>query len=358
MQRQRPAHSNPVERSESPSSRLKALAAKMDLRRGLLFATCIGIPLIVGLLREEKGGALIGALTGMLLSLADTEGTLGARLRMAATVAAGIALGAFIGGYLKDFPSVIWGAFFLTAFAAGLANRIGKGPHFSVRFAAIALAVVVGLPSLSPTEIAYWACTVALVLVARCVDHRLNGPLLFAGPWLGDARLDRWGWLRFALAYAAAATIGLYIGVQSGSIRAVWISAITLLLMLPDVKATYIRVFDGAVGTVCAVTVVWLLGKFMVAPAVLVGLILITALALPSQLLRFSAFSGMIAVIVLLAWELSSGDPMLAPLLPLERLQDMLIGGGLVLAVTPLAFPRETIELARSLVSGRDETTA
>ena len=204
---------------------------------------------------------------------------------------------------------------------------------------------MVSLPALSPTECAYWAGAVLLTFLSRSLDHLLNGRIAFAGPWLGNAALGRWGWIRFAVAYGVAATAGLWVGMQSGSIRAVWISAITLLLMLPDVRATYMRVFDGALGTLCAVVTVWTLIRLAAPPALLIAIILVTALLLPSQFLRFSAFSGMIAAIVLLVWDLASGDPQLSPALPLERLEDMLIAGALVLAVTVMFFPRRTIFL-------------
>src|SRR5690349_676101 len=75
------------------ASPIGTLSTDLDLRRGLLFLIAIGVPLLVGLVRDEKGGALVGALTGMLLSLADTEGPLLPRVRMAVTVALGIAIG-------------------------------------------------------------------------------------------------------------------------------------------------------------------------------------------------------------------------------------------------------------------------
>ena len=46
-----------------------------------------------------------------------------------------------------------------------------------------------------------------------------------------------------------------------------------------------------------------------------IGVIFLVAFPLSSQVMRFSAFSGMIAVIVLLAWDLASGDPRLQPAL-------------------------------------------
>jgi hypothetical protein len=107
-------------------------------------------------------------------------------------------------------------------------------------------------------------------------------------------------------------------------------------------------VFEGALGTVCAVAAVWILTRLAAPPALLVAIILVTATLLPSQFLRFSAFSGMIAVIVLLTWELASGDAKLAPTLPLERLEDMLVAGALVLAVTAVSFPRQTLSLIKA----------
>jgi len=180
------------------------------------------------------------------------------------------------------------------------------------------------------------------------VDHLINGPLAFSGPWLGTAPFDRWGWLRFALAYALAATAGLWIGIEAGSIRAVWTSAITLVLMVPDVRMTYRRVFGGMAGTVLAVTSVFLVTSISHSPALLCATIVIVAFLLPSQVMRFWAFSGMIAIIVLLAWDLASDDPRLQPALLVERMEDMAIGAALVLMFTAALFPRVTADLLQS----------
>jgi uncharacterized membrane protein YccC len=248
---------------------------------------------------------------------------------------------------------VFWIAFFLAVFAAGLLNQLGKGPHFALRFGAISLAVVASLPEIAPQEYAYFAGTVLLCLLSRSVDHLINGPLAFSGPWLGTASFDRWGWLRFALAYALAATAGLWIGIEAGSIRAVWTSAITLVLMVPDVRMTYWRVFGGMVGTVLAVTSVFLVTSISHSPALLCATILIVAFLLPSQVMRFWAFSGMIAVIVLLAWDLASADPRLQPTLLAERLVDMTVGAVLVLMFTATLFPHVTWTLLAAKVAKR-----
>jgi len=133
----------------------------------------------------------------------------------------------------KNISSDPLDRFFLAAFSSGLLTQLGKGPHFALRFGAIALAVVAALPTLVPVDYAYLAGAVLLSIVSRVLDHLINGPLQSAGPWFSAASFDRSGWVRFALAYALASTVRLWIGIQSGSIRAVWISAITLVLNSP-----------------------------------------------------------------------------------------------------------------------------
>ncbi len=330
------------------SSRLVVAWRDLEPRRGILFLINIGLPILVGVLRGETSAALIGGITGLLLSLADTEGPLSSRIRLTLMVAAGIVGGGLLGTWLNLAHVIFWAVFFLAVFAAGLLNRLGKGPHFALRFGAIALAVVAGLPSMVPQDYAYFAGAVLLSLMSRTADHLINGPLAFSGPWLGAASLDRWGWTRFALAYALSATAGLWIGIESASIRAVWTSAITLVLMVPDVRTTYRRVFDGMAGTALAVCTVWLVTSVSHSPALLCATIFVAAYLLPSQITRFWAFSGMIAVIVLLAWDLASADPRLAPTLLLERMEDMAIGAALVLIFTAAAFPLVTGSLLRT----------
>ena len=54
--------------------------SRFEPRRGVLFLINIGVPILVGVLRGETSAALIGGITGLLLSLADTEGPLAGRL--------------------------------------------------------------------------------------------------------------------------------------------------------------------------------------------------------------------------------------------------------------------------------------
>lgn len=121
----------------------------LEPRRGTLFLVNIGLPILIGMARGETRGALIGCITGLLLSLADNEGSLASRVRLTLIVAGGIAIGALLGIWLKSFEAIFWIAFFLAVFAAGFLNQVGKGPHFSLRFGAISLAVVASFPAMS-----------------------------------------------------------------------------------------------------------------------------------------------------------------------------------------------------------------
>ena len=71
-----------------------------------------------------------------------------------------------------------------------------------------------------------------------------------------------------------------------------------------------------------AVLAVWLLTLLGPQAVWLATVILPLAFVLPSQLPRFWLFSGMVAVIVLLAWDMATTDPTLQPALLLwERLE-------------------------------------
>jgi hypothetical protein len=330
-----------------------SFSLSLDLRRGTLSLINIGGPIIAGLLSGESSAGLVGGITGLLLTLSDTEGPLFARLATTVGVAFGIAIGALLGGWLATERPIFWIVFFVGIFAAGLLNQVGKGPHFAVRFGAIAFAVMASLPAMTLMPELYFAGAVALSLITKLVDQFSNGPLPPAGPWPGSITASISHWLCFALAYALAATAGLWIGVQTGSIRAVWISAIVLVFMLPDLRVTYTRIFEGVIGTMLAVLTVWVLTLAGASPAVLAGIILLFAFALPSQLRHFWLFSGLIAAIVLIAWGLASSDPAVEALLLSERLEDTLIAAVLVAAVTLLFFPQESRSSLAALFGAR-----
>lgn len=99
-------------------SRFFDLWRDFEPRRGVLFLINIGLPILLG----ETSAALIGGITGLLLSLADTEGPLAGRLRLTLMVAGGIVVGGAMGQWLNLVRPIFWIAFFIAIFAAGLLN--------------------------------------------------------------------------------------------------------------------------------------------------------------------------------------------------------------------------------------------
>jgi len=161
-------------RADRSTSRVGRIWLDLEPRRGTLFLINIGMPILIGMARGEGRGALIGGITGLLLSLADLEGPLARRLRLTLMVAAGIAIGGLLGTWLKSFEAIFWIAFFLAVFAAGFLNQVGKGPHFSLRFGAISFAVVAGLPAIETLDYVYWGLAVMISLASRSAsgNHR------------------------------------------------------------------------------------------------------------------------------------------------------------------------------------------
>src|ERR1044072_8311490 len=147
-------------RADRSTSRVGRIWLDLDARGRPAFLLNIGVPILIGVARGEGRGALIGGITGLLLSLADIEGPLARRLRLTLMVGAGIAVGGLLGTWLKSFEAIFWIAFFLAVFAAGFLNQVGKGPHFSLRFGAISFAVAAGLPAIETFAYVSWGIAV------------------------------------------------------------------------------------------------------------------------------------------------------------------------------------------------------
>src|SRR5712691_7632345 len=89
------------------------------LRRTALFAVNIGFAVIAAAVLLEWRMALVGAMTAMVLSFADDDGALSARLAMLALVTASMAAGGIAGHLLGASSKLFWPLFLAAAFAAG-----------------------------------------------------------------------------------------------------------------------------------------------------------------------------------------------------------------------------------------------
>lgn len=309
------------------------------LRRAILFLVGIGAPLCAGVAMQEPAGALLGGITGMILSFADDEGRLLRRLKVLGFVAVGVGLGAGAGLLLRGFPWPVWLLFAAATFASGYFLGIGKAPALAARFGAMALVVTSGAPSFQPAEIYFAIGTLAVVFMARVTDHMLGGPLpQQAGR---PRRIPSGGWIRFALAYAAAATASLALGVAIDPSRVLWVVVTTLVVMQPDARASYVLIVQRIAGTVLGVVAAFAISSVVGSPWAIAVVALIVAPLIPHHLHhRYWLHTALIALLILLAYDLAASDPRILRSLFTERLQDVLLGGGLALIGTLAAFPR------------------
>jgi uncharacterized membrane protein YccC len=236
---------------------------------------------------------------------------------------------------------VFWVAFAVIAFATGLLSGAGKGPMMAGRFGTMALAITAGVSLLDLRAVIYVAGALAVAAVVRGLDHALFGPLPQLQPPPRAAPATRAGWARFALAYAGAAVVGLWIGVALDPARAIWVTTTTLVVMAPDARASYVRIVERIEGAFFGVAAAWLLSRVLDSAVLLCVAVLAIAPFVPHHLPhRYWLHTALIAVLILLANDLAEFDMHGAHPLYFERLQDMVFGCGLALVGTAAAFPR------------------
>jgi uncharacterized membrane protein YccC len=203
----------------------------------------------------------------------------------------------------------------------------------------MALVVTSGAPTLGFAIAWYPLLAVAVVAIARLCDHVLLGVMSTRAPAPGAAPPG--GWTRFALAYTAAAVTSLWIGISIDPDRALWVVVTTLMVMQSDARASYVRIVQRITGTVLGVAIAFAVTTWLSAPWPIAAAIVLIAPLIPhhSQQ-RYWLHTMLIAVLVLLAYHLAAIDLRIMRGLFTERLEDVLLGAGIALIGTMIAFPR------------------
>ena len=314
-----------------------------QFRRGALFLVCIGTPVIVGLLRRQPDAALLGAVVGMLLAFADNEGELPARLHLLALDAVMIAGGGLVGYLCRDSAPALWAVFIAITLSVGMAARNGREALLAGRHCAMAFTVTSALPAFPMYQIWYLVGVLVITAAARVIDHMLAGPLPLQPSVPLQMPTGQSGWLRFALAFCGAAVASMWIGRTLDAIHAIWVVTTTLVVMLPDERASYRRIFERVAGTFIGVLAAWVITMLFHSAAIICIAILVVAPLIPHHLAnRYWLHTALIALLVLLAYDLTLlGAHGITNLLS-ERLEDILLGCAMGLAGTAVAFPRET----------------
>jgi hypothetical protein len=328
-----------------PTNSLKSSwVQSRTFRRAVAFVMAFGITALAALWFRNAGGVLLGVITAMMFSFADEQGPLIRRFTALGRAAAGIALGGAVGYLLAGYGPVFWVLFVAGAFIAAWLNRAGKSAHIGARLGVIALTISAGTHAMSSHEV--WFVVIALIAVAlvRLADHAIFGPLPQSSSPPPQATSEGNGfWLRFAIAYAAAATFGLWLGLKLDPHHAIWVVVTTLVVMQPDDRRNYRRIFEGVIGTLLGVAVAFMLTTFVHAEPLTFLALIATAAALPHHLpARFWLHMAGIALMVMLAYDLASQVSGVAMDIHRglfgERVIDVLVGCLMALVGTELGF--------------------
>jgi uncharacterized membrane protein YccC len=320
------------------------LVRSRAFRRAVAFVIAIAVPALAALWLKQSAGMLLGVVTAIMFSFADEEGPLTRRFTPLARSAAGIALGGVMGHLLGGYDAVFWLLFVTAAFGAAWLNRAGKSAHIGARLAVMALAIAAGTPDLSWTDASFAMGSLAVTVLVRLADHAVFGPLPAASvpPRPAVPESDRF-WLRFAAAYAGAATLGLWLGLKLDPQHAIWVVITTLVVMQPDDRSNYRRILERVIGTIAGVAVAFVLTQLLRSEPLVFLAMAATAAALPHHIpLRYWLHTAAIALLVMLVYDLASriagAAAELGPGLFKERVVDVLIGCALALVATEVGF--------------------
>lgn len=317
--------------------------AKAVYRRAILFMLAIGVPVCVGIVLRQPAGALLGGVCGLILSFSDDDRSLLRRYEILFMTACAIGLAGAAGFWLRGFPPPAWVLFIALTFGAGLANRIGKAPVMSARYAAMALIVTSGMPAFEFAEIYYPLGALVLVAVLRAADHALAGPLEQQRG--GTRAAPPGGWTRFAAAYAGAATLSLWIGLAIDPHRVIWVVVTTLIVMQSDARSSYVRIVQRIAGTFAGVIAAFAITSVIHTQRAIAAVVLMVAPFIPHHLQnRYWLHTALIALLVLLIYDLATFNPQILHSLFTERLEDVVLGAGIALIGTVAAFPRKAPE--------------
>jgi uncharacterized membrane protein YccC len=352
--------------NQIPDARLPAGDGSLTLgldaghvRRGVQFLIDIGVPLMVGVLRGEAQVALAAVIVGMAFGFADSAGPLRSRLRFLTIDALGIALGAALGYFARSQPALLVPLFVALALGIGLAPLTGRMLPIAGRHAAMAFAVAAALPVVfDPRQAVYLFGVFLLAAAARTVDHLIAGPLPRQPAVPLQPPAGRGGWLRYAVAFAAAATTALWIGQALDPTHTIWVVATTLMVMQADARLSYQRIAERVAGTVAGVVVAGLIAASQ-STAFITAWVLVVAPLIPHHLAnRYWLHTALIALLILLAYDLAQFGSQSISALLLERVVDMLLGCAIALVGTAAAFWRVGAAEPVALAEGRPDAAA
>lgn len=315
--------------------------SRLTLWHSLVFSINIGVPLLVGWLHYDVRLGPLGAILGLLLSLADTTGPLRGRLFLLARAVFAILICGFVGAGLSGHPALFWLLLAALAFCAGWYRLAGSSGASTLRYGALALVSASASSNLGTSALVLLTVAALVSATTRAAGHLFlnDDPPVLQSPQRTD-RPGLWISLRFCSIYAGAVVLGLAVGGWLGAVRPFWVATTVLLMMQSDPRLNYQRIGQGLLGTCLGVALAALLVQVLHSPMLLATAALSIAFILPHGSTRnywlHSAFAAGL-ILVLLDFALSGHNFDMSLLA--ERIRDVALGCAIVLAATIFAFP-------------------
>lgn len=277
-------------------------------------------------------------------------GPLFSRLRFLALDALCIGVGAGLGYFARNHAALLVPFFVGLTLGIGLAPLTGRMLPLTGRHAAMAFTVAAALPvTFNLPQAGYLFGVFLLAAAARTVDYLIAGPLPRQPAVPLQPPSGHGGWLRYALAFAGAATAALWIGQALDPTHTIWVVATTLVVMQADARFSYRRIVERIAGTFAGVAAAWVItGSQSI--ALISVCVLVVAPLIPHHLAnRYWLHTALIALMILLAYDLAEFDSESISKLLFERVIDMLLGCAIALVGTAAAFPRTAVAELDSL---------
>lgn len=312
-------------------------------RRSILFFCGIAGPMLLGFAVGLPAAGVSAGLGGLLFCWTDSPGSLAHRMRslviLAGSAVAGAALGVILAG--SGLP-LLWPVIVVGGCWAGYAaTRGGLWPRAG-RDGAVGFAIGTAMQPPSGDELGFLLVGLGLIVLSRIIDHLVNGPL----PALSGARgLNKppthAGRVRFAVCYAAAASVAVLVGRWLTPQYATWVVVTTLIVMQPDASASFDRIARRIEGALLGVAGAWLTLTLVPQPLPILAVIPLLTLAMPYQVhKRYWLHTALIAWTVLIAHAHGSTSTEGVDTMIADRLIDMVIGAVIAAAGTLVAFPQ------------------
>ena len=266
------------------------------------------------------------------------------RLRFLALDALCIGVGAGLGYFARNHAALLVPFFVGLTLGIGLAPLTGRMLPLTGRHAAMAFTVAAALPvTFNLPQAGYLFGVFLLAAAARTVDYLIAGPLPRQPAVPLQPPSGHGGWLRYALAFAGAATAALWIGQALDPTHTIWVVATTLVVMQADARLSYRRIVERIAGTFAGVAAAWVItGSQSI--ALISVCVLVVAPLIPHHLAnRYWLHTALIALMILLAYDLAEFDSESISKLLFERVIDMLLGCAIALVGTAAAFPRTAV---------------